>query len=130
MEIFKIAALGLSGAVLAVFIKNQRAEFALSVSLLSAVIIFAMVLPYLQHLIKMFSEISSKIGLSESYIGLILKVIGIAYAAQFAAELCRDAGECAIATKIELAGKVIIMTLSMPAIYNLLEVVNEIINFQ
>ena len=129
MEIFKIAALGLAGAVLAVFIKNQRAEFAISVSLISAVIIFAMVLPYFKVLIKMFGEISNQVGLSQSYVGLILKVIGIAYAAQFASELCRDAGECAIAAKIELSGKVIIMTLSMPVLYSLLEVVSEIINF-
>ena len=58
---------------------------------------------------------------------VVLRVIGIAYVAQFGAELCRDAGESAVASKIEFAGKIIIMTLSMPIMYKLLEVVNKII---
>lgn len=130
MEIFKIAGIGLAAAVLAVFIKNQRPEFAIQASLLTAVIIFAAVLPYLKAIVEMFEEISKEIGLEQVYIGLVLKVIGIAYVAQFASELCRDAGEGAIATKIELAGKIIIMTLSMPVICSLLEVVNDIIRFE
>jgi stage III sporulation protein AD len=130
MDIFKIAGLGLAAAVLAVFIKNWKPEIALQVSLVAAVIIFLMVLPYLKAVVLMFQDISQQIGLESKYLSLVLKVIGIAYVAQFAAELCRDAGETSVASKIEFAGKVIIMTLSMPVVYNLLDVVSQIIRFK
>ncbi len=130
MDIFKIAGIGLAAAVLAVFIKNWKPELAMQVSLVATVIIFASVLPYLKILIDMLKDISVQAGIEVRYISIILKVIGIAYVAQFAAELCYDAGESAVASKIEVAGKVIIMTISMPVIYSLLEVVNEIIRFE
>ncbi len=129
MDIFKIAGIGLAATVLAVFVKNWKPELAIQISLIATVIIFASVLPYLKTLIDMFKDISNKSGIETRYIGIVLKVIGIAYVAQFASELCKDAGESAIASKIEVAAKVIIMTLSMPVIYSLLEVVNEIIHF-
>ncbi len=130
MEIFKIAGIGIAATVLAVFIKNQKPEFAIQISLLTALIIFAAVLPYLSAIVKMFESLADSAGLETAYIGLILKVIGIAYVAQFASELCHDAGEGAIASKIELAAKIIIMTLSMPVVSGLLETVREIINFE
>ncbi|MDO4744416.1 MAG: stage III sporulation protein AD [Clostridia bacterium] len=130
MDIFKIAGLGLAAVVLAVFIKNWKPELAMQVSLAAAVIIFLMVLPYLKAVVVMFQDISEQIGLESKYLSLVLKVIGIAYVAQFAAELCRDAGETSVASKIEFAGKVIIMTLSMPVVYSLLEVVSQIIRFE
>ena len=130
MDIFKIAGLGLAAVVLAVFIKSWKPELAMQVSLAAAVIIFLMVLPYLKAVVVMFQDISEQIGLESKYLSLILKVIGIAYVAQFAAELCRDAGETSVASKIEFAGKVIIMTLSMPVVYSLLEVVSQIIRFE
>lgn len=130
MDIFKIAGLGLAAAVLAVFIKNWKPELAIQVSLVAAVIIFLMVLPYLKAVVLMFQDISGQIGLESKYLSLVLKVVGIAYVVQFAAELCRDAGETSVASKIEFAGKVIIMTLSMPVVYNLLDVVSQIIRFE
>jgi len=56
----------------------------------------------------------------------ILKIIGIAYIAEFGAEVCKDAGEGAIASKIELAGKVIIIVLAAPIITSLLDLIVEI----
>ncbi len=130
MEIFKIAGIGIAATVLAVFVKNQKPEFSIQVSIVAAVVIFVSAFPYLKTIVAMFNDISQKIGLESRYISLVFKVIGIAYVGQFASELCRDAGENAVATKIEFAGKTIIMTLSMPVLYSLLEIVNEIIHFE
>ncbi len=129
MDIFKIVGLGLAAAVLAVFVKNWRTEIAIMISLAAAAIIFFAMVPYLKTVLENFKDISNQIGLDVKYITVVLKVIGIAYLTQFGAELCRDAGECAIASKIEFGGKVIIMTLSMPVMYQFLEVVDTIIRF-
>ncbi len=129
MDIFKIVGVGLSAAVLAVFIKNWRSEIAIQISLIAAAIIFFMVIPYLKALLEMFRDISNRIGLDVKYISLVLKVIGIAYVAQFGAELCRDSGESALASKIEFGGKVIIVVLSMPVLYSFLEIIEAVIRF-
>ena len=129
MEIFKIAGLGIAAVAIAVFVKNWKPELAMQISLSAAIVILITVLPYLKTAINMLKDISEQTGLDNSQIGLVLKVVGIAYIAQFASELCRDAGENAVATKIELAGKIIIMTLSMPVIYRLMGIVNDIISF-
>ncbi len=129
MDIFKIVGLGLAAAILAVFVKNWRAEIAIMISVAAAIIIFLAVAPYLKAVLETFEDISNQIGLDIKYITVVLKVIGIAYVTQFGAELCRDAGESAIAAKIEFGGKVIIMALSMPVMYQFLEVVDTIIRF-
>lgn len=127
MDIFKIVGIGLSAAVLAAFIKNWRGEIAIQISLIAAAIMFFMAVPYLKNLLEMFRDISNRIGLEVKYISLVLKVIGIAYVAQFGAELCRDSGESALASKIEFGGKVMIVTLSMPVLYSFLEIIEAVI---
>ena len=127
MDILKIVGLGISATVFAVFIKRQRAELALLLSLLCGAAILIFSFPYLKTVITMFQDIASQVGFESGYIKLILKVIGIAYTAQFGAEICRDAGETSTASKIELAGKIIIMAISMPAVYSFIEVVSRMI---
>jgi stage III sporulation protein AD len=127
VDIFKIVGIGLSAAILAVFIKNWRSEIAIQISLVAAAIIFFMAVPYLKTIFEMFRDISNRIGLDVKYINLVLKVIGIAYVAQFGAELCRDSGESALASKIEFGGKIIIITLSMPVLYSFLDIIETVI---
>ena len=127
MDIFKVVGIGLTAALFAVLLKNQRAELSMLLSLGATSVIFFMIMPYIRTVTEMFRDISDQIGIDVKYIDIVLRVIGIAYLAQLGAELCRDAGETAIASKIELAGKVIILALSMPVMYKLLDVVNTII---
>jgi stage III sporulation protein AD len=56
----------------------------------------------------------------------VLKITGIAYIAEFGAEVCKDAGEGSIASKIELAGKVTIIVLAVPIITSLLDLIIKV----
>ena len=127
MDILKIVGLGISATVFSVFIKRQKPEIALLLSLLTGMAILIFSFPYLKAVVDMFQNIAGQVGLKSGYIKLILKVIGIAYIAQFGSEICRDAGETSTASKIELAGKIIIMAISMPAIYSFIEVVSKMV---
>ncbi|MBR5614161.1 MAG: stage III sporulation protein AD [Clostridia bacterium] len=129
MDIFKVVGLGLAAATLAVFVKGWKPEIAIGISLAASAIIFIAVMPYLKSVIAMIQNLSEQVGIEGRYIRIVLKVSGIAYIAQFGAELCRDAGETSVASKIEFAGKLMIMALSMPLVYKLLEIVNDIIHF-
>ena len=75
---------------------------------------------------QVLNEITGKINLDLSFTGIILKIIAIAYVCEFSAQLCKDAGETAIATKVELAGKIMILFTSAPIMLSLLELLTDI----
>lgn len=126
MDIFKIVAFGTVATILAVILRRDNTPFALMISIAASTIIFMMLLPKLSVILEMLNKISSSIGSGSEYVSTIIKIIGIAYAAEFGAQVCGDAGESSIASKIELAGKVLIMGVSAPIVFALLEQVVNI----
>lgn len=127
MDIFKIVGLGLISALLCVFIKNTRPEISVILSLVSTIIILFYILPFLKQVISALNGVSELIGIDGAYTSPVFKVIGIAYITQIGGDLCRDAGEGAIATKIELAGKIAIVSFALPIAYKMISVINGII---
>ena len=77
-------------------------------------LIIAAVLPQLALIFSQVSEFTVRVGLDEKYISAVIKIIGTAFVTQYIAELCRDAGERAMALKLEMAGKIIILAFAMP----------------
>lgn len=129
MLVFKIIGIGICGTVLALTVKQYRPELAIAVPVLSAAAILLLCVPYLSSVLTMFQNIAEESGIDTAYVKIVIKIIGVAYICQFASDICKDAGESSIAGKIELGGKVVIITLSMPIIYGLLELVSKIISF-
>lgn len=129
MDIIRIIGIGLITALLSLFIKQQRPEFAMMLPMIGTAAILFVIAPYLKEILSMFERIADEAGLESRYLHLVIKIIGVAYLCQFASELCKDAGEGSMASKIELAGKVMILTLSMPVIHQLLDLVGSIIRF-
>lgn len=123
MEISKLIALGLVGTVFAVLLKKENPQIAMLVAAATGILIFLLLCAPLGNLVSLLKETAEKAGVGEGYFGIVLKVIGIAYLTQFGAQLCADAGESAIASKIELAGKVLMMTAAAPVLTGLLEMV-------
>ncbi|MBR5122337.1 MAG: stage III sporulation protein AD [Anaerotignum sp.] len=123
MEISKIIALGLIGTIFSVLLKKENPQIAMMVAVVTGVLIFLMLCVPLGNLLALLRETAEQAGVGEGYFSVVLKVIGIAYLTQFGAQLCADAGEGAIASKIELAGKVLMMTVAAPVLTGLLEMV-------
>lgn len=123
MDISKIVVIGIIGAVLSITLKKTSPEAAFFVGIATGLVIFFGILGRLTAVIDVLKSLSDEAALSESYISVILKVIGIAYIADFGIQLCKDCGESAIASKIELAGKVIIMAISAPVIVGVMDMV-------
>ena len=129
MDIVQVIGIGLVTAVLSLLIKQHRPELAIALPMLGAVVIFLLLAPYLRAALTMFEDIAAQVGIENQYLKMVIKIIGVAYICQFSAELCKDAGEGSMASKIEFAGKIMILTLSMPIIYRLLGLVGSLINF-
>ena len=75
----------------------------------------------LEIIIDLLKKLSNKIDINIGFFSILLKITGIAYLSEFASNICKDAGETAIASKVELAGRVLIIALSIPIISTLLE---------
>ena len=127
MEISKIIGLGLVGTVFSVMLKKENPQFAMLTAAVTGIMIFLMLCAPLGNLISLLRETAEEAGVGEGYFGIVLKVIGIAYLTQFGAQLCADAGETAVASKIEMAGKVLMMTVAAPVLTGLLETIMGLI---
>ena len=127
MEIAQITGIGLIATILIIVIKSQKPELAIQLSIIAGIIIFMLLIGKLTAIIEILSNLSKRANINGIYITTLMKIIGIAYIAEFGAEICKDAGENSIASKIELAGKVIIMYLAVPIITSLLDLIVKII---
>lgn len=127
MLIFQIVALGFIATILSLMVKKQNSEFGLYISLIAGVLIFFMILSQLEIVINVLSDIAARVNLNTTYMKIIFKIIGIAYISEFASEICKDAEQRAIAMKIEFAGKIMILVVSMPIIMTLLELISDLL---
>lgn len=126
MEILQIVGLGIIATIMILVIKTQRPDIAVQISILTGIAIFMLVAGKLSAVIELLNSYTRKVNIDAVYITTLLKIIGIAYIAQFGAEICKDAGEGAIASKIELAGKVVIVVLAVPILTSLLDLIIQI----
>jgi stage III sporulation protein AD len=127
LEIIQIVAIGIIAVVMAVLIRQHRPELALQISVVTGLMIFLTVIFKLASVLEELQSFTSRINIDIAYISTIFRIVGIAYIAEFGAQVCKDAGENSIASKIELAGKVIILVLAVPILMALMELIIQII---
>ncbi len=127
MELVQIIALCLLSVVLLVLLRKERPELAVLLSLAAGTMVFLLILTRIVAVIQFITELSLRAGINTVYLAAVLRVIGIAYITEFGAQVCRDANESAIASKVELAGKVLIVLVAVPVIRAVLELLMELI---
>ncbi|MHB0887041.1 MAG: stage III sporulation protein AD [Bacillota bacterium] len=127
MEIFQIVAIAIVGVLVIATVRQFRADVALPLTLVVALTIFALLLDRLGLVFATLRDLASRANLNFLYLDTVLKIIGIAYVAEFGAQVCRDAQESAVAAKVELAGKVLIMVLAVPIVVAILEVILQLL---
>lgn len=118
---------GLIALVIIMTLKQNKPEFVIYIELIAGVIILSLCFDKITAVVNYIYEISSKVKLSNRFIGIMLKITGIAILTEFATSICIDAGEKAIASKIEIGSKVLIVTTSLPIISSLLEIVLKVL---
>ena len=101
---------GLVGMVIAVLLRQYKPEYAVFVSLAVGILIIGMLCSQLLPIFDELKEMLSKASLSLEYIGILVKSLGVCYLTQLASDACRDAGETAISSKLELAGKITVLS--------------------
>ena len=116
MQIFRILGIAILGTTFAVMLRQLRPELSAIVGMATGLIVLLLAIGELTGLMDTLRALAAEYGVDTGYIGTLLKIMGVAYAAQFGAQLCADAGESAIAGKVELFGRILIMAAAMPAV--------------
>lgn len=127
LDIVKIIGVGITALIIIIILKQYKPEFTVYVSIISGVIIILMVMDKLSAVVNILSSLASKTGTGSTFLKILLKITGIAILTEFAVSICKDSGETAIASKIDLGGKIIIISISIPIITALLELLIQIL---
>lgn len=121
--IIKIAAIGIIGVLLSVTVKEYKKEFSVIIGLGTGIAVIWALFEDILKIKNLLSAMVTEAGINNMYIGIMVKAVIIAYISEFAVQLCNDAGEKAIGSKIELAGRLIILGVSLPIMENLLSLI-------
>ena len=125
--IFKIGFLGIISVILAIFIKKERAELSLLISITACVLIFFYIISQIRVVLEFLSRLLEMISMEDTYYIQLLKMLGVAYIAEFSSSLCKDAGHQSIAGMVELFAKLSIIALSIPGLLFLIETLEAFI---
>lgn len=127
MEIFKIVGIALLTCFVAIIIRQIKPEFYVFVVICGCIIISILLLNKFTSIFSYFNQIIEKTNIDSSLFTLIVKIIGIAYLTEFAANICIDTNNTSLADKISLAGRVVITCMALPIISTLLDVIISIL---
>lgn len=127
MDVIKIIGIGLVSLIIIILLKQYKPEFAVYASILAGAIILFLIMDKLSGIVELIKSIANKTSINSKFIGLLLKITGIAFISEFAVSICKDSGEGAIASKIELGSKILIISMSIPIISSMLELVLKIL---
>lgn len=127
MDIIKIIGIAFIAVIIIVILKQYRPEFAIYASIIAGVLILALASNTLSGIIDMIKSISNKTNINSDFLVILIKITGIAILTEFAVSICKDAGESAIASKVDVGGKIIIISMSIPIINALIDTVIKVL---
>ena len=127
MEIVQVVGLAIVSVVLLLVIRQQRPEVAVLLGLAVGLAVFLMVAQRLAAVLDFLRDLASRAKVDSLYLNTILKIVGIAYMAEIGTQVCHDAGENSVASKVELAGKILILVLAMPIVMAILETILKVL---
>lgn len=127
MEILQIAGIAVSGMLMVSIVRIMRPELAIYAVIATVIIILLFSVNHLTSVFSFLKSVYDQMNYGKEYFPIIIKVLAVAYVTDFTAQLCNDAGETSIGSKVELAGKIIIFYISLPVLISIIELVNSIL---
>lgn len=126
MQIMWVAVCGITAVFVSLFIKNVKPEFSVYISLSVCILIMILAIGRFSDIVKQFVQIGNRVGITENYLKVLMKMVGITYVSGFAADICKDAGHQAIANQIQIFGKLAVISASLPILTAVLDTVMEL----
>lgn len=125
MEVVKIVMIGITGVLLALFLKESKPEYSVYLSFAVGICILGYAVEKLSYLFESIKKIQEFLPVDEKYVLVLLKMTGATYIGQFSSSICKDAEYAAIAGQIELFVKLYLMVLSLPVLLALVETIHN-----
>lgn len=122
----KVAVIGLSGALLAVLVRNYKSEYGSYVILGIAVLIFGLICTQLKSIISAINIFAEYVNIERKYITILIKMLGITYVAEFATAICKDLGYQSISAQIEMFARLTLFAISIPVVSALIETIGNL----
>ena len=113
--------------LIALKLREMGSGYGILMSRGACVMVMYFVIGRFRQIAGYIDRLVSYVSVDITYIDIILKMIGIAYICQFATDICRDAGYQAIASQVEMAGKISLILLSMPVLMSVIDLVVAIV---
>lgn len=126
MQITQIVGLALMVTVFLLILRQEKPVMAVLLSIVFSIFIFITMMDKMGEIINVMKELTRRAGINYFFMTTILKILGVAYLGEFAAVICQDAGEQAVAKKVEFAAKIMIAVLALPIMVAILESLLEL----
>ncbi len=127
MNVVAVCGFGILAAVLCVIIRRINPESALGISVCAGVLIMIAAVVMLSPSIDAMNELSEQAGLNADIVKVLFKALAVCYITTLSADCARDAGETALGSKLEFAGRAAVTVISLPVFMNLAQLVTELL---
>lgn len=127
MGIVQIISIGIIATIMSLTVGKQDGTWSFYIRFATALILMIFIVSQLKGVFDTATRLGERASINSAYLEIVFKIIGIAYISEFGAQLCKDAGEGAIASKIEFAGKVMILAISAPVILALMDLITNML---
>lgn len=123
MEMTKVTAVAICGVLFSLLLKERNQSASICVTLATTLVIASFIIGELRLIVVTFLNILEQGNVSSENYKSLMKVIGVAYFTEIGSGICKDAGESAIAAKVDIAGRICILYFTLPVISQLMEVI-------
>lgn len=127
MEIVRVVGLAILGVVLLALVRRTKPEIGVVLGIACGTIILLTAVARTGELLALIRDLAVKAGVDAGYTLLLLRVIAIAFVTEFGAQVCRDAGEEAVARAVEITGKIMVLIVAIPVVKAVLEVLASLL---
>lgn len=125
-EIFKIIGISLITTISVLIVKPTKPDIALVLGVAGSIIVFFYIVDLLESVLGLFEYVMEVTNLDSELFTLLIKIVGVGYITEFSAHICQDSGNGTMASKLLLAGKLVIFVMSIPIITSLIELIVSI----
>ena len=127
MDVVKVSLLAIAIVFAITFTKQIKPEMSVIITVAGSVVMLVYILGYFNNIVVFYNQLVVSTGVNQKYFTILLKAIGIGYLVEFASGVCRDSGNTSIADKVVFVGKLSILSLAVPVIQSIFEIISDIL---
>ena len=128
MDVFRVVGIAAAAAILARTVRSSRPELGLEIAVAGGAVMLSLCLSELTGITSAIKESLIGFGIDEAAFTPVFKVVGIACVSQIGADLCRDSGESALASKTEICGRILMASAALPTFVRLMSMLVGLID--